>query len=64
MPEGEAKERAIKKNYWLIHKFIVYNKNDVLMSMGLLGQLMAYGMLATGKRLAHITPEQLAISLK
>lgn len=64
MPEWEAKERAIKKNYWLIHKFIVYNKNDVLMSMGLLGQLMAYGMLATGKRLAHITPEQLAISLK
>jgi hypothetical protein len=34
------------------------------MSMGLLGQLMAYGMLATGKRLAHISPEQLAISLK
>lgn len=64
MPEWEAKERAIKKNYWLIHKFIVYNKNDVLMSMGLLGQLMAYGMLATGKRLAHISPEQLAISLK
>lgn len=64
MPDGEAKQRAIKKHYSLIHKFIVYNKNDVLMSMGLLWQLMAYGRLATGKRLAHISPEQLTISLK
>lgn len=66
MPEGEIKERTIKNkaNYWMIHKFIAYNKNDVLMSMWLLGQLLQYWMLATGKRLAHITPEQLTISIK
>lgn len=54
LPEWERKERIIKKEFNTIHKFIAYNKNDVLMSMGLLGQLIQYWMLATGKKIAKI----------
>ena len=54
LPEWERKERIIKKEFNTIHKFIAYNKNDVLMSMGLLWQLIQYWMLATGKKIAKI----------
>lgn len=54
LPEWERKERIIKKEFNTIHKFIAYNKNDVLMSMGLLWQLIQYWMLATGRKIAKI----------
>lgn len=54
LPEWERKERIIKKEFNTIHKFIAYNKNDVLMSMWLLWQLIQYWMLATGKKIAKI----------
>lgn len=66
MPEWELKERTIKnpKNAMMIHKFIAYNKNDVLMSLWLLGQLLKYWKIATWKRLARLTPEQLTFNIK
>ncbi len=44
-----------KEHYWSIKNFVTYNKNDVIMSMWVLGQMLKRKSIRTPKWIAHIT---------
>jgi len=44
----------IKKNYWKIKQFVTYNKNDAIMSMWLIWQLLKHKTIRTPKGICNI----------
>lgn len=50
----ENDEATIKKNFFKINRFVLYNKNDVLMSTGILWQMLKYWKIVTEKWICNV----------